>query len=916
VTSVTIPAGQSSASFDLKTLDDALAEGAETITITVGEITGGGFEAIAADPERGAVTTTITDDVGGGGGGPGTPGAEDTCLVSISGPGEVVEGEVATGYVVSLSQPSAQDVVVGLSYSGTAADGSDFVRVTSITIAAGRTQATFSISTLDDALAEGAEAFTVAIARIGAPGSEAVAVDPAHGAVTTTITDDVGGGGGGRPGPEDTCLVSITGPGDVTEGEVASGYTVSLTQPAQTDVTVRLVCSGTASAGTDFIQVASVTIPAGQSQARFDLKTLDDALAEGTETITLTLGTISGGGFEAIAGDPARASVTTLLHDDAGPSGPGTTGPEDTCLVSITGPAAAVEGEPASGYTVSLSQPATTDVTVQLAYSGTATDGRDYSAVTSVTIPAGQSSVAFDLKTIDDALAEGAETVIVTVGTITGGGFEAIVAHPLERSVTTLLQDDVGPVSPDSPGTPGAEDTCLVSISGPAAVAEGAVASGYTVTLSQAAVTDVVIRLNYGGSASAGSDFAPVASVTIPAGSHSASFDLPTAADGVAEGGEQITVTLGTISGGGFEVLRGDPGAFSVTTQIADGNSAPALQADQALTPEDTAVSGNLLANDRDPDGDTLTVTHFTWNDQSFTAGSSATIAGVGTLTVGSDGQFLFTPAKDYAGAVPTASCTVSDGHGHVAVSTLTLSITPVNDAPVLRGDTAQLSEEGLSGGRPEAGDPVATSASGRLQFSDVDSGTLSFTLGAPSGLYSSGGVALSWSGDGSAAHPLVGSAGGQPVLSATIDAEGRYTVTLHAPLDHPVRGQEDALTLSLNVQVSDGQASSSATIDVGVRDDSPVPLCVARCADLSLVQTNLLLTLDVSGSMNTHDGIGGQTRLQSAIASIEQLIDRYAENGDVMVRLVTFSGSARECGSSWMSADQARAALHGLSAS
>ena len=910
VTTVTVPAGQSSVTFDLKTLDDALAEGSETITISVSDITGGGFEAIAADPAQGSVTTTITDDVGGGGGG--TPGSEDTCLVSITGPGEVVEGQVAEGYVVSLSQPSAQDVVVGLSYSGTAVDGSDFVRVASLTIAAGQTQATFSISTLDDALAEGAEQFTVAIARIGAPGSEATAVDPAHGAVTTTLIDDVGGSGGGTPGAEDTCLVSISGPGEVVEGEVAGGYTVSLTQPAQTDVTVRLVCSGTASAGTDFIQVASVTIPAGQSQASFDLKTLDDALAEGTETITLTLGTISGGGFEAIAGDPARASVTTLLHDDAGPSGPGTPGAEDTCLVSISGPTTVVEGETAGGYTVSLSQPAATDVTVKLAYSGTATDGSDYSAVTTVTIPAGQSSVAFDLKTIDDALAEGKETLTVSVGEISGGGFEAIVVHPLERSVTTTLLDDAGPFGP---GTPGAEDTCLVSITGPAAVAEGAVASGYTVTLSQAAVTDVVIRLNYGGSASAGSDFAPVASVTIPAGSRSASFDLPTAADGMAEGSEQITVTLGTISGGGFEVLRGDPGAFSVTTQIADGNSAPVLQADRAVTPEDTAVSGNLLANDRDADGDTLTVTHFTWNDQSFTAGSSATIAGVGTLTVGSDGQFLFTPAKDYAGAVPAASCTVSDGHGHAAVSTLTLAITPVDDAPVLRGGSALLSEEGLPGGRPETGDPVTTCATGRLQFSDVDSSTLSFTLGAPSGLYSSGGVALSWSGDGSAAHPLVGSAGGQPVLSATIDAEGRYTVTLHAPLDHPVRGSEDLLTLSLGVQVSDGHSSSSATIDVGVRDDSPAPLCVARCADLSLVQTNLLVTLDVSGSMSTRDGIDGQTRLQSAIASIEKLIDSYAEHGDVMVRLVTFSTGASERGACWMTADQARSALHCLSA-
>ncbi len=909
VTSVTIPAGQSSVDFDLSTIDDALAEGSESITISVGEITGGGFEAIAADPDKGSVTTLVTDDVGGPGGG--TPGGEDTCLVSITGPGSVVEGEVASGYVVTLSQPAAKDVVVTLSYAGTATDGSDFVRVASITVAAGQSQTSFSISTLDDALAEGAEQFTVSLTRVEAPGFEAAAIDPARSAVTTTITDDTGPGGS-TPGAEDTCLVSLSGPGEVIEGQTASGYTVSLSQPAQTDVTVRLVYTGTATDGADFIRVTSVTIPAGQSAARFDLQTLDDALAEGSETISVTLGTISGGGFEAIAGDPARASVTTQLRDDAGPHGPGTPGAEDTCLVSITGPGTVVEGQPATGYTVSLSQPAATDVTIKLTYSGTATDGSDYTAVTSVTIPAGQSSVDFDLSTIDDALAEGSETITVSVGDITGGGFEAIVAHPLERSVTTTLQDDAGP---HGPGTPGAEDTCLVSITGPGTVAEGGTAAGYTVTLSQPAVTDVVIRLNYGGSASAGSDYAPVLSVTIPAGSRSASFDLPTLADGRAEGSESIVVTLGSISGGGFEVLRGDPGAFSVTTVIADGNNAPVLQADQATTREDTAVSGNLLANDRDPDGDPLAVTHFTWNDQSFTAGSSATIAGVGTLTVGSDGRFLFTPAQDYAGAVPVASCTVSDGRGQVSVSTLTLSITPVNDAPTLRGTTLTLSEEGLAQGRPESGETPATQAGGRLQFSDVDSSALSFTLSAPTALLSSGGVALSWSGDGSAARPLVGSASGQAVISATIDAEGRYSVTLHAPLDHPVRGQEDALTLSLGVQVSDGQSSSSASIDVTVRDDSPVPLCVVRCADLSPVQTNLLITLDVSGSMTTRDGIGGQTRLQSAIASIEKLIDSYADRGDVMVRLVTFSSEASERGASWMTVSQARTTLAGLKA-
>ena len=49
------------------------------------------------------------------------------------------------------------------------------------------------------------------------------------------------------------------------------------------------------------------------------------------------------------------------------------------------GPGSVVEGQTASGYTVSLSQPAATDVTIKLTYSGTATDGSDYTAVTSVT---------------------------------------------------------------------------------------------------------------------------------------------------------------------------------------------------------------------------------------------------------------------------------------------------------------------------------------------------------------------------------------------------------------------------------------------------------------------------------------------------------------------------------------------------
>ncbi|WP_293996759.1 Calx-beta domain-containing protein, partial [Sphaerotilus sp.] len=165
-------------------------------------------------------------------------------VVRLDGPAHVVEGQTATNYVVTLSNPSAVDVTVTLAYAGTATAGQDFTPTLSVTVPAGQTSVHFDIPTLDDALAEGAEPFTVTIASLSGNDVAIVNIDPAHASVTTTITDDTG-----PRGPEDTCLVSITGPGSVVEGEVASGYTVSLSQPAVTDVVVKLTYSGTATDG-------------------------------------------------------------------------------------------------------------------------------------------------------------------------------------------------------------------------------------------------------------------------------------------------------------------------------------------------------------------------------------------------------------------------------------------------------------------------------------------------------------------------------------------------------------------------------------------------------------------------------------------------------------------------------------------
>ncbi|MBU3600754.1 cadherin-like domain-containing protein, partial [Polynucleobacter sp. 30F-ANTBAC] len=57
-------------------------------------------------------------------------------------------------------------------------------------------------------------------------------------------------------------------------------------------------------------------------------------------------------------------------------------------------------------------------------------------------------------------------------------------------------------------------------------------------------------------------------------------------------------------------------------------------------------------------------------------------IAGVGTLTIASDGAYTFTPVANYNGTVPTVTYSLTDDNGTSVgdTSTLDITVTPVND--------------------------------------------------------------------------------------------------------------------------------------------------------------------------------------------------------------------------------------------
>ncbi len=140
-----------------------------------------------------------------------------------------------------------------------------------------------------------------------------------------------------------------------------------------------------------------------------------------------------------------------------------------------------------------------------------------------------------------------------------------------------------------------------------------------------------------------------------------------------------------------------DAGATSATAAfeiaVTPVNDAPLARADIATTAEDTPVSGNLLGNDSDPNGDRLAVASFNVGATSHAPGSTATLAGIGTRQVNADGSYTFTPAPNFSGALPTIGYVATDG-SLATSSTLTLAVTSVNDAPLAADDRTTTPED------------------------------------------------------------------------------------------------------------------------------------------------------------------------------------------------------------------------------
>ncbi|MCK6404731.1 MAG: retention module-containing protein [Rhodocyclaceae bacterium] len=145
-----------------------------------------------------------------------------------------------------------------------------------------------------------------------------------------------------------------------------------------------------------------------------------------------------------------------------------------------------------------------------------------------------------------------------------------------------------------------------------------------------------------------------------------------------------------------------------VTITITGTNDGVVANADTRSIREDESNpanrSGNVLTNDIvDPDlGQTTSVTSFSLDHDGngipttyvpTISGTAVTITSsggnLGVFTMSSNGNYSFVPQTNYSGPIPVITYTAGSTGGDSATSTLTLTITPVSDAPGVTRDAA-----------------------------------------------------------------------------------------------------------------------------------------------------------------------------------------------------------------------------------
>lgn len=438
-------------------------------------------------------------------------------IATLFAPTPVAQGSPAL-FTLTLDQPATTPLTFTYStVDGTALAGTDFTGVASgiLTFNPGETTKTITITTLANAGNTSGATFSLTLT----PPAGVTLTNP-------TLSATILGASQSAPQP----VISIN---NVSLSEPAQGqqtfatFVLTLDRASTETVTVAYqTAAGDATANTDFIPSAgTITFAPGQTTATIQVPVLADAVDEEAESFVVNLSNPVNATLASI-----NQGIATIFNTPA----------NSAALPAIT-VADITVAEPDAGqtrfasFTVTLSSPATSDVTISFTTAdGTANANLDYSPLTGqLIIAAGQTTGTINIPILQDALLEGPETFQLLLTNATG----AIL--PAATAATATITNT----------TPGSSPLPTLTVTAPATFVERlSNRSLLTFTVTLSAPSSDTVTVNYAtadGTATSTSDYtATSGTLTFAPGETTKTLSIIVNGDVEAEADETFLLNL------------------------------------------------------------------------------------------------------------------------------------------------------------------------------------------------------------------------------------------------------------------------------------------------------------------------------------------------------------------------------------
>jgi VCBS repeat-containing protein len=856
---LTVPAGVTSFTVTVATIQDTIYELNETYNLTVGGVVGIG---------------TINND-------------DAVPTLSIVGP---TVAEVDNSYAVfnlNLSNPTSTNVVVGLSFGGGTATAGVGTTAGSATDYGDNTQ--MQVSTDGGATWSAIGTNTVTI-----PGGSSSAL------VRTWINQNTGGTEAasetfvltGTVSSGNTSNASTTGTGTiidntvtvsspmVTEGATLT-YAVNTSAHAAA-ISLSFSLTGTASAadygsltfsnGVTYNAVTGlITIPAGVTAFNVTLPTIDDTLDEPAETAIVTIGGISGTG--------------TINDNDPTPS------------ISIND-VTVNEAAGTATFTVTLSAASGNPITVDYSTAaGTAAVGTDFTAASgTLNFAPGVSTQTITVNIANDTLYEGLETFKVDLSNVT--------------NATISDSQGIGTIADNGTGAGGTDnDTPTFAVSNVAVSDQSPGFANFIVSLSNAstAATAFSFALANGTATGGGTDYGAAGATnlqvstdngatwsnattaTIPAYSTYVLVRTPITADVLNEVSESFTLTATRTSGTTTNATATGTGTITDVYTGPDAiNDAPStiLIEDNATT----TLAGNAILGgsgnvaDTDPNNDTLAITGAVAGTGAVVGAvplsSPLTVNGIyGPLVIAADGSYTYTLDNariqtqnliNGQNATDVFTYKITDGNGGYDTATITVTVQGTLDITAITPQPVAIATDGLSGEYYGYNDTVT--AGNRVHADD----TTATSLGTSSNIESVEDVELIINGRNAAmggSASIVGTAN----AGATDAADVKFAVRT---LDYGISPAVDG-----DLGANQGQAAGSLLLpqdNVALSTTRALGNFLDQDAATAIVQTGT----PTGATVGTQTGLGTTT---DAIIRMTGFV--YLERGNYDFRVTADDG-------------------------